>query len=550
MDDFTALVVAKPDSLLVKLFRTKYLIHTIEAVLPLSLTVQPDIVLVDCDSCGANAFSLCRELRSHPSLRAPKVVLFSAFLTRSQDRAHALRCGASDLLCFGLDEKALSSRLEVLKAEECPSQPVSDGAFHQHEAEYLKEACAYLVGACEKLRESNESLVGASREETGLRHRLEGQLNHSRRLESIGTLSTGIAHDFNNILSGIIGFAEIGLHLPDAPASCTKRFDAILKAANRAAHLVGAILVFSRQHEQPQTPFDVPQAVGEALELLRASIPASIRISENHFVPLPHILGERSQFQNLLTNLVINAWHAIGSAQGRISIRTDFAPPADVHFAQNPDLQHRLYVVVQVSDSGVGIAPEDVRQIFDAFFTTKAPGVGTGLGLMVVSNIVRSWGGMICVDSCVGKGTTFTLYFPPVQLSVPVIAPQEEALPLGVGQRVLFVDDEEMVGLVVSESLSSLGYDASFVSTPELAVEKLRNEQFDLVITDLSMPRMNGIELARSLWRRQPKQRMILTTGHAGKLTPEAVYSLGFAGLLLKPFKTAALASLVQKALV
>jgi CheY-like chemotaxis protein len=206
-------------------------------------------------------------------------------------------------------------------------------------------------------------------------------------------------------------------------------------------------------------------------------------------------------------------------------------------------------VQVKVSDSGCGIAPEHLNRIFDAFFTTKGPSGGRGLGLALVSDTTNAWNGVICVDSFPAKGATFTLYFPPIQLSIPVEQPSPESLPRGTGQRVLFVDDEETLGLVVAESLFSLGYHASFAPTPELALEKNQRERFDIVITDLNMPRMTGVELARTLWKTKPQQRVILTTGLSGKLTPEAAYAFGFAGLLVKPFKKSALASALQIAL-
>jgi len=386
-------------------------------------------------------------------------------------------------------------------------------------------------------------------QEAQLRRRLEAKLNHVGRLESVETVSAAIAHDFNNILSGIIGFAESGILLADAPLSCIQRFDSILKCSQRASRLVGTLLDFSRKKDRPQEPFDLTEAISETLETLRASIPPRVEITENHFLPLPQILGEKSHIQNLLTNLVINALHAIGDLPGQVVISTDFSPPIEAHLLQNPSLESRLYVKVKVHDSGAGIPPEHLTQVFNANFTTKPPGMGTGLGLSLAAEIVKSAGGAICVDSKLGKGSTFTIYFPSAQLPIPTEPIPIKTLPQGKGERILFVDDEEILGLVISESLSSLGYQATFAPTPEVALVKHRAERFDVVITDLSMPRMNGLELARSLWNTQPQQRVILTTGHAGKLTPEAVYALGFAGLLLKPFKTASLANLLQKAL-
>jgi len=421
--------------------------------------------------------------------------------------------------------------------------------FHLLEAKYHKECHSYLLAACNQWMEEATTMRTEAKQVAQLQSRLEAKLNHAERKESLANVSAAIAHDFRIILAEFIGFAESGIHLSDAPSNCVKQFDSILKCSRRASYLVNSILDISRQKERLPVPFDLTEAISETMEKLRASVPPRIQMMENHFLPLPQILAEKSHIQNLLTNLVTNACHAIGDAPGQVVISTDFSQPIETHLQQNPSLESRLYVKVKVHDSGVGIPPEHLPQIFNSNSKTTPPGAGAGLGLALAAEIVKFEGGAICVDSRPGKGSTFTLYFPSAQISIQTKPAATDAVPQGKGERILFVDDEEVLGLVISESLSSLGYEATFAPTPEVALTRHRTERFDVVITDLSMPRMNGLELARSLWHTQPQQRVILTTGHAGKLTPEAVYALGFSGLLLKPFKTASLANLLQKAL-
>jgi len=492
---------------------------------------------------------LCRELRTHPELDATCVVLLSKILNRPCDRAHAQRCGASELLSLDSDLDRLRPTVLSIMSQARMSLPLNASDFHLLETEYHKECHSFLLSTCNQLMEDAAKTGFEEKQVAQLQSRLESKLNHVERQRPMGIVRAAIAHDFRIILAEIIGFAESGIHLSDAPLNCVKQFDCILKRSRRASHLVDSILDFSRQKERLPVPFDLTEAISETMETLRASIPPSVQITENHFLPLPQILGEKSHIQNLLTNLVTNACHAIGDVPGQVVISTDFSQPIEAHLQQNPSLESRLYVKVKVHDSGAGIPPEHLPHIFNSNFKTTPLGAGAGLGLALAAEIVKFEGGAICVDSRPGKGSTVTLYFPSAQLPIPPEPIPTETVPQGKGERILFVDDEEVLGLVISESLSSLGYQATFAPTPEVALVKHRTERFDVVITDLSMPRMNGMELARSLWNTKPQQRIILTTGHAGKLTPEAVYALGFSGLLLKPFKTASLANLLQKAL-
>ena len=547
MEELTALLVSSNEIPIINAFKNRHLAVSIDTAASLALASHSDFVLIDCDSCGAASFALCRKLRRNSALESARIILVSAVLNRPEDRLHALRCGASELLPPDIDRVTLEQTLQDIRKGEPLKVPESESVFLLQEAEYVKESHFRLMATCSALKEKlkNQRRTGTERVDS---KPCAGELG--LQSESGGTFTARVAHDFNNILAGVIGFAEIGLHLPDAPLSCKKRFEAILRAGNRAANLVNAVLAHPQKRAPMYRAFDVAAAATEALELMRATIPAAIQITETHFSPLPQILGERSQFQNLLTNLVVNAWHAIGSNEGHIVVQTDFGAPTESHLQRHAELQHRLYVQIKVLDSGCGIAPEHLNRIFDAFFTTKAASGGRGLGLSLVSDTTNAWKGVICVDSIPSKGATFTLYFPPAQLSIPPEKPKQESLPRGNGQRVLFVDDEETLGFIVSESLSSLGYHASFAPTPELALEKNQRERFDVVITDLNMPRMTGVELARALWNRDPQQRIILTTGLSGKLTPEAAFAFGFAGLLLKPFQKSTLAGALQQALL
>ena len=364
MNEFTTLLVAKAGSSLVKRLKLKYLVHADEAVVAFSLAIRPEVILIDCDTCGTDPFSLCRELRTHPCLEAPCVVLLSKFLNRPCDRVHALRCGASELLFLDPELDELRPMLIAILNQARPSLPLTDSAFQLLEARYHKECHSYLLLSCNQLLEKAGKISNVDNQSAQLQRGREAKRNHSGRLESIGGVATASAHDINSFLSGIIGFAESGLRLPDAPPSCIKRFDSIVRGCRRATQWVASILAFSLQKDCPSEPFDVTTAISETLEALRTSLPARIQLTENHFVPLPQILGDKPQIQILLTNLVNNAWHAIGHDPGQVVISTDFSQPTEVHLQQNPNLESRLYVKVKVRDSGVGIPPECLTQIF------------------------------------------------------------------------------------------------------------------------------------------------------------------------------------------
>ena len=254
------------------------------------------------------------------------------------------------------------------------------------------------------------------------RVKLDDKLRQAQKLEAIGTLAGGIAHDFNNILAGIIGFADLGIQEAADPAATTASFREILRAGERARDLVRQILTFSRHREQDRKPLDLAADVRDALRLLRATLPASVEIIGEFEDGLPAALADSIQVHQIVTNLVTNAWHAIGDTTGQIRVQLSIFP-VDADFAQtHPDLRPARYLRLSVSDNGCGMDSDTASRIFEPFFTTKDPGRGTGLGLSVVHGIMRSCDGAISVYSKPGEGTTFHLYFPALDLDAPATA--------------------------------------------------------------------------------------------------------------------------------
>jgi PAS domain S-box-containing protein len=369
------------------------------------------------------------------------------------------------------------------------------------------------------------------------RARLEQQLRDAQKMESIGTLAGGIAHDFNNILSAIIGYVELaGDDLP-AQSAVQNHLAQVLKASNRAKELVDQILTFSRQQEQERKPIDCKVVLDDALDLLRASLPSTIEIRREIDPHLPLMLGDPGRIHQIIMNLATNAMHAMGKRGGILEVK--LAPlKVDSDFAQAHDgLREGRYLRLIISDTGCGMDLRTQERIFEPFFTTKAPGEGTGLGLATVYGIVKDHRGAISVYSEPGNGTTFNVYFPVHEDLTLSTATQSDAIPKGHGQRVLFVDDEEPLAVLGKHRLERLGYEVSMHTSSIEALEdfRARPDQFDLLISDYTMPGMNGADLAKHILKARCEMPVILVTGYSSTINSDIASSIGIRELLMKP---------------
>jgi len=382
------------------------------------------------------------------------------------------------------------------------------------------------------------------------RKKLEEQVRRAQKVEAIGQLAGGIAHDFNNILGAIIGYVELArLEIGDNPAAADSLAN-VTKASKRAADLVRQILTFSSEHEQERKPTRLKPVIEEALTLLRASVPTMIEF-QTDLADTPTVLADTSAIHQVIMNLGTNAWHAMRDKPGKVKVELAALVVDDVFASTHPDLQPGSYVRLSVSDTGCGMDRATLERIFDPFFTTKSSGEGTGLGLAVVHGIVKSHDGGISVYSHPGEGSTFHLFLPVYQDEAITLDSKATPIPLGNGQRILLVDDEESLVSVGKKILERLGY---LVTAKTSVLEALtlfrdRPAQFDLVITDFAMPILDGSRFVRQLLQMQPRLPIILTTGYSGTLTSEAVRELGACELLIKPATIRALAEAVHRLL-
>jgi PAS domain S-box-containing protein len=369
------------------------------------------------------------------------------------------------------------------------------------------------------------------------RRRFERQIRQSQKLDALGSIAGGIAHDFNNILTvlrGNLSLAQAALPPDHAIHTSLVEMD---KACNRATSLVRQILTFGGRQEQSRTLMTMQPAVQEALQLLRSTIPAGIEINARLPASLPTVMADNAQIHQVLLNLGINASHAMENQRGRIDIALEAVDVDEPLAATCPELHVGRYVRLTVADTGAGMGRDVLDRIFEPFFTTKPPGRGTGLGLAVVRGIVKNHDGAITVSSELGKGTRFSVYFPVVDGEVTGRHQQVVEAFHGNGERILFLDDEEPIVLLASRMLNRLGYkvEAHTRAADALAEFRARPTEFDLVLTDLSMPGASGMDFARNVLAVRPDVPVIMTTGYIDPDDLDLARRIGVREVILKP---------------
>ena len=384
------------------------------------------------------------------------------------------------------------------------------------------------------------------------REALMKQLHQAQKMEAIGTLAGGIAHDFNNILGAILGYTDMALTNHKVDDRLRGYLDQIYKAGERARDLVKQILAFSRQSDEKPRPLRISPIIKEVLKLLRASLPSTIQIHQNVKSDSDTVLADPTQIHQILMNLCSNAAYAMRERKGELKVSLS---PVKIMPNSNLVIHHGItpgmYLTLMVSDSGVGIAPDIMDRIFDPFFTTKKPGEGTGMGLSVVYGIIKGYGGTITVKSEVGRGTEFFVYLPLLMETVGEEEIKGAKAIAGGNERILFVDDEEPLVQLGKEMLTKLGYEVvARVSSLE-AREAFRSQpdRFDLVITDMTMPNMTGVELAIELMRIRSNIPIILCTGFSETISSEKAKRLGIRQFIMKPLLKHQIAVAIRHAL-
>ncbi len=382
------------------------------------------------------------------------------------------------------------------------------------------------------------------------RQKLETQLQQAQKMEAIGTLAGGIAHDFNNILGAIIGYAEM-IH-EDCPenSSLFDDINQVLQAANRAKELVKQILAFSRQAKAIKSPVQPATIVKEAIKLLRSSIPTTISIEQDIDPEAGVVLADPTQIHQILMNLCTNAFHAMEMEGGTLTISLHKKTLTKDDLSNEPNMQPGNFLQLSIKDTGVGIAPEIRKKIFDPYFTTKEVGKGTGMGLSMVHGIVKSYGGSISCESMLGEGTVFRITLPTIEAHALDENESTEPAPEG-RERILLIDDEEILLQMGTNMLERLGYHvtARWNGIEALATFQNNPDLFDIVITDQTMPGMTGVDLSRRILQLRPNMPIILCTGYSSLISEEQALSLGIRGYAMKPLARKNVARLIRELL-
>ena len=412
----------------------------------------------------------------------------------------------------------------------------NDGAWHLFAA----------VGRSIPHDTDGKRVVFNSRDITASRN-LEEQLLQAQKMEAIGTLAGGIAHDFNNVLAGILGSAELVREDLDPAHPSQEYMESIMTAANRARELVQQILTFSRRRDSEKRLFSLQPIVGECIKLLRSTIPAMVKITHHVESHCPPVFANPTQIHQVIMNICTNAWHALPETGGRIDISLQAVEVDAAMAMRHGQLHPGVFARLVISDNGHGMDMATRSRIFEPFFTTKPASKGSGLGLSVVHGIIKSHRGAILVESDAGKGTSFQIYLPARSANRKESLLPAQTIPHGHGERILFVDDEPIVGRSTEELLKRLGYTVTRCGQSEEALARFRQtpREFDLIITDWAMPGMSGTELISAMHEIRSDIPMLLMSGFVGAMVEKTAKVIDIGEILVKPVNPELLAQAV-----
>ncbi|MCP4116174.1 MAG: response regulator [Desulfobacteraceae bacterium] len=411
--------------------------------------------------------------------------------------------------------------------------------FNQDDAALLEAVSSQIAASIEQQREEEEKV------------QLRAQLGQAQKMEALGTLAGGIAHDFNNIIAAIMGYTQlVQMDSHDNPP-LQKKLERIYKACLRAKDLVQQILGFSRHHESDMSPIRLGLIVKETFKFLRATLPSTLTLKLQLDGVRDTVMGNSSQIHQILMNLCTNAAHAMGDQPGILSVKLRETRVQQIMRIKGGELLPGTYVLLTITDTGHGMDSEIMNRIFEPFFTTKTDGKGTGLGLSLVHTIVQNHEGGVDVESSEGHGACFKIFLPLYDEKLGQTAlPEQEHLLRG-GETILLVDDEEAIVQSMAEFLRDMGYHVTAMESSPAALSEFRNSprEFDLVITDMTMPFLTGFDLAREMIQIRPELPILLCTGFGAEVSREESAAVGIRKVLHKPMDLVELAKEIRNVL-
>lgn len=429
---------------------------------------------------------------------------------------------------------------DVMGAPESLRDLVAEqGRLSNHETVFRKgQAPRHLIFNLDTVRDEEGELLElrGSLFDISESKQLEDQLRQSQKMEALGTLAGGIAHDFNNILGVILGYAELIENSVEPDSGLDRRIREISRAGKRARDLVNQILNFSRQGPQERHPMTLTPLVKEALKLLRSSVPANVEIISRIETDQDNVLADPSQMHQIMLNLCGNASFAMQETGGTLTVTLADVQESDPYTPPSDLGRPERFVRLTVSDTGPGISADVVGRIFDPFFTTKQQGEGTGMGLAMVHGIVKRHDGYVELENHPGSGATFHVFLPKTSTSERPAAETTSDLVFREG-RILFVDDEKALTDIGKEMLTSIGFEVVTRTSSIEALEAFRHraDDYDLVITDQTMPNMTGMELAREMLALRPDLPIILCTGFSDAVSYDRLRDIGIGDFIMKP---------------
>jgi signal transduction histidine kinase/CheY-like chemotaxis protein len=393
--------------------------------------------------------------------------------------------------------------------------------------------------------EQNQQL----RTEMEERRKTEMLLRQAQKMESIGTLAGGIAHDFNNIITIISGYIALAAGKIVNDREAQNNLDEAMRACQRAKSLIEKILTFSRQTDKTVIPVHLARIIKDTVDLLRATIPPSITI-ETDLRTDSHVLADPTEIQQVVMNIATNSYHAMRYQGGMMSVRLYDMSGNEVHNIVPAAENKSDYVCICIIDTGAGIPQEMLERIFDPYFSTKAAGEGTGLGLSIVHGIVTACGGYIHISSIINGGTTVKIFLPVTFLRWGEISEPSSTMPF-TPANIIFVDDEAALSELFRETLSEAGYNVTAFSDSTLALKMFESDpqHFDLMVADIAMPALNGINLSKRILELRPQMPIILYTGFSDATIQKSCKELGINRVLLKPILPESLSQVVAQVL-
>jgi PAS domain S-box-containing protein len=402
----------------------------------------------------------------------------------------------------------------------------------------------------------NERMVLGIFRDTTERKKLEDQLLHSQKMDSIGVLAGGIAHDFNNVLAMIMGAAELVKHKSKSYPDILKFAHMISSAAERGSGIAKQLLMFARTEKGVMKPISLSAIVLDVCKLLEHSISKTVSIQTDFQTANDVIMGDEDQLHQVIVNLAVNARDAIEHTKTNgtlmFTITNSGGPPP---IRKNTSSERELYVNLHVSDTGSGMDETTIQRIYEPFFSTKERGKGTGLGLSIVHGIVKTHNGMIDVVSDPGKGTTFTLRFPATHIVEefhtvkPIVAFHNAEYLDSAKKKIMVVDDEPQLAEMLREILATEGFDVMIAHDGVKALELFAKEKgsFDIIMSDLGMPNMDGRELLHELRRRDASANVVFMTGYLDQGSKQELMALGVNDVLMKPFSFESVVQTIRK---